>query len=217
MASALRKNATLGRPESPALELCSRAFCAKLEVADEGELPNRFLIFKPGINATSKGDFVFDKRAAANVMAQYAREGVDLIVDREHDSLNANARAARRDAGDALAHFTIELAEDGSLWATNVVWNSEGESDLRTKKRRYTSPAFAFDKKTGRIKALVNVALVSMPATYENAPLIAARRRVTLSEIVRSYSSNTPAAIQLRVDRLIAKVKKDKAHATRPR
>lgn len=267
------------------IQLSRRAVCTALDVADGEPLPTEFLIFKKGINHTSKGDFIFDPQAAALVLGTYTLEGTDQIVDREHDSLSEEARIARANASDALAHYQLTLKSDGSLWATGVVWNAEGESDLRSKKRRYTSPAFNYDLETMRIVSLLNVGLVSMPATYNNAPLIAARRgglrgkrvrlgatgsmqeisdavgaalnviyppneddpgsyawvcdlyagsaifnkggllysiayiyangAATLSgeplQVVRSY---TPAAeaIQLRVNRLIAKVKKESAH-----
>lgn len=158
------------------LQLCRRAVCTALDVSESGALPSEFLIFKPGSNATSKGNFVFSPKSAALVLGTYKLQGVDMIVDREHDSLNEAARVARNDAGDALAHYQLELRADGSLWAVGVKWSPDGESDLRTLKRRYTSPAFNYDTETGEIVELLNIGLVSMPATYNNAPLIAARR-----------------------------------------
>lgn len=272
------------------IRLSRRSVCSALAVADGVPLPTEFLIFKPGINRTGKGDYIFNADAAARVLSKYKLQGVDYIVDREHDSLSEEARVARSDAGDALAHYQLELRADGSLWAVGVVWNADGESDLREKKRRYTSPAFNYDLDTREIDELINIGLVSMPATYSNAPLIAARRgkqlrgaRVRLGvgsmqeisdavcsalnamyptnddspygsvyvcdlyddkavfnkdgllysiaytyangtaalsgaplQVVRTY---TPAAeaIQLRADRLIAQVKKDRAHANRSR
>jgi hypothetical protein len=175
------------------LRLSRRSVCTALAVTDGAPLPTSFLIFKHGINATSKGNFLFDAQAAKEVLAQFALEGVELIVDREHDSLSEEARTARSDASDALAHYTLKLAADGSLWADNVVWNQAGEDDLRSKKRRYTSPAFHYDLETGRISQLLNVALVSMPATYGNAPLIAARR-TTRANIATALSAKYPDA-----------------------
>jgi hypothetical protein len=193
MASPTRKKVTKAAatqtPPRLRLAMSKRAVCgAAIDVAEGEPLPTTFLIFKHGINETSKGDFLFDEQAAKEVLAQFELEGVELIVDREHDSLSEEARAARSDASDALAHYTLKLAADGSLWADNIVWNQEGESDLRAKKRRYTSPAFNYDVETRRISQLLNVALVSMPATYGNAPLIAARRgtmklAVSLNEV----------------------------------
>jgi phage I-like protein len=98
-----------------------------------------------------------------------------LIVDVEHDSLNQNARAMRSDAGNAVAHFKLELRADGSLWAVGVVWNSDGETRLRNRTQRYISPAFMTDE-DGRIASVLNAALVSMPATYNAPALVAARK-----------------------------------------
>ncbi len=175
------------------IQLSRRAVCNALAVVDDQPLPSEFLIFKKGVNETSKGDFIFDQQSAALVLGAFKLQGVEMIVDREHDSLSEEARAARKDAGDALAHYDIQLRPDGSLWAVNVAWNSEGEADLRSKKRRYTSPAFNYDVETGRILELINVALVSMPATYNNAPLIAARRgnlRLNVTKRAKLYAGS---------------------------
>lgn len=147
---------------------------AALDVEGDA-LPAEFQIFRPGVNATSKGDFTFDAAAAAEVMACYARDGVDCMIDVEHDSLSDAARAARNDASDAAGWYNLELRADGSLWAVNVRWTPEGERRLRAKTQRYISPAFAHTD-DGRVTYVLNVGLVSMPATYGAAPLVAAAR-----------------------------------------
>ena len=163
-----------------------------LDVAQGAPLPTEFLLFRAGENATSKGVFLFDAEAARAVMAAYSREGVDLMLDLEHQSLDDAARTARADAADALAWYGLELRGDGSLWATNVRWNTEGERRLRERTQRYISPAFVtepLDDGRERVTSIANAALCARPATYDAPALIAATKRDlrTVQERAQSY------------------------------
>lgn len=150
--------------------ICSSA----LEMAGDAP-PSEFRIFRKGWNHTTKGDLLFDEQAAAAVMAQYQREGVDLIVDLNHDSLNKEALAMRADAGDARAWFKLELRA-GELWAVAARWTPDGARRLAEKTQRYISPVALYDSKTRRVEYLANVALCAMPATLGAAPLVAASK-----------------------------------------
>lgn len=138
-------------------------------------LPTELLVFAAGVNRSSKGSFTFDAVAAAAVMRAYTESGTDIMIDREHDSLDETARAMRADAGDAMGWGKLELRDDGSLWLTGVKWGTEGEMRLRQKRQRYLSPAFTFDE-AGRPAQLINVALVARPALCDARPLVAASR-----------------------------------------
>ena len=64
-----------------------------IEFVGEGP-PREFRIFKAGINATTKGDFLFDDEAAEKVMAAAKRHGTDrnLMIDLEHLSLEPESK-----------------------------------------------------------------------------------------------------------------------------
>jgi hypothetical protein len=150
--------------------------------------PREFQIFKPGLNDTAKGVFNFDAQAARQVMAAHAKAGaIDLPIDLEHDSLSAERRALRADAGDARGWFQLALRADGSLWATNVRFTPDGERRLRERTQRFISPAFGVDD-DGRPTHLINCALVAMPATHGAPALVAA------SKTARVTARVTPAA-----------------------
>jgi hypothetical protein len=140
------------------------------------ELPTEFRIFTPGVMSTTKGPDLYDEVGARSVLEEYQKQGVDLMIDLNHDSLDPATRRQRADAGDAMGWFNIEQRANGELWAVNVRWTPEGEARLRAKKQRYISPAFLKEKKTRRIVELVNVALVGMPATHNAEALVAASR-----------------------------------------
>lgn len=179
----------------------------------EGEPPKEFRIFAAGINDSTKGPALFDSDAAESVMAEYRRGGVELMLDLEHDSLSEAARAARSDSADALAWYVLEL-RNGELWASNVRWTPPGLARYQQQTQRYASPAFLQDEKTGRITALVNVALVSLPATYHATELVAASRLETRSmdpaRVKAAFDAlkagDGEAALQILQDLLVAEV-----------
>jgi hypothetical protein len=76
--------------------------------------PKEFRLFKAGINETTKGEFIFDAKAAEMVMAACggARPST-YAIDLEHLSLDTESRAYD---GDALGHFKLEV-RNGELWA----------------------------------------------------------------------------------------------------
>ncbi len=150
-----------------------------LPVGDNGELPTEFRIFKAGLNESSKGPALFDAEAAALVMAKYAKQGVDLMIDLEHESVVE--KALRPDSRDARGWFKLAL-RDGELWAVDVRWTPDGEERLRSKKQRYISPVFDRLIKNDRVIFVLNAALCAMPAMYHAPALVAASKRALLSE-----------------------------------
>jgi hypothetical protein len=142
-----------------------------LSIAVAGnEPPSEFRIFKAGENETSKGVFIFDDKAAKAVLATYADQGNELMVDYDHASLGFAVDPAH--AGKAAGWFNLEL-RDGELWATNVRWTEPAAQALARAEWRYLSPAFELDE-DGRVLSLINVALTNMPATKRMQPLMAA-------------------------------------------
>lgn len=146
-----------------------------LLLSKEGEaaaLPTEFRIFGVGENPSSKGPAVFDAKAAAAVMASFQREGVDVMIDLNHESLDMPIRP---DSGDARGWCRLEV-RNGELWAVNVRWTPDGERRLRDGTQKYISPAFTYEQESNRVTRVLNIALVAMPATYNAQPLVAAAR-----------------------------------------
>lgn len=155
-----------------------RPYCGviTLSLGDGPELPTEFRLFKAGVNETAKGPIIFDSKAAKTVMAHYKAQGVEIMIDLNHDSLEELPLAMRTDASDARGWFQLEL-RGGELWATNVRWTPDGAERLKSRKQRYISPAFTHEtiegQKSRRVVALVNAALCAMPATHGATPLVA--------------------------------------------
>lgn len=174
---------------------------ATLSIAIENdEPPPEFRIFREGENPTSKGTFVFDAQAAASVMADFKRHGVDVMIDLEHLSLDENARHFDPNARGWLK---LELRK-GELWAAGVSWTEDGDRRLRKKEQRYISPAFDFDTKTKRVLRLTNVAITAMPATHGISPLVAAAERTGSMDAIIAQLGLAPGATE---EEIVAAIK----------
>lgn len=192
--------------------LLRQRVCASQELSTEA--PSEFRIFRAGINETSKGSTLFDDEAAASVMAAWQRWGVDLMIDLEHQSLDAGA-GARDDAADARGWCKLEV-RNGELWAVNVQWTPDGTRRLKERTQRYVSPAFIQDEESDRVLEMLNIALCAMPATYAPQALIAASiaERIRAAASARLRASAPRVTIQLsalqraRVDSMLRKLSK---------
>jgi hypothetical protein len=159
--------------------ILSGVMSTALEVAEGAPLPKEFRIFKPGVNATAKGDFDYDDTARATMLAaSQQRGGVRYMIDLEHDSLHPERRAQRADAGDARGWFSLDFRPDGSLWACRVEWTPDGARRLKEKTQAYISPAFKHVVDDGKFHPLelVNAALCAVPAIHDAPALVAASR-----------------------------------------
>ncbi len=136
-----------------------------------GEPPTEFRIFTAGQVETTKGTFTFDSDSATSVMAEYAKHGIDLMIDYDHASL-ASMSIDPAQAGKAAGWFNLEV-RNGELWAVNVRWTPPAADALRRKEWRFMSPAFGTDE-SGHVTDLLNVAITNLPATRKLQPLMAA-------------------------------------------
>lgn len=165
--------------------------------ADTSEPPSEFRIFKCGANPSTKGTSIFDAEAAAEVMRRYTEQGVEYMIDLEHESLADPLEVApRADAKDARGWFKLEL-RNRELWAVDVRWTPDGLRRLTEKTQRYISPAFYVDTETNRIVELTNVAMCAMPATHGALPLVAATK-------LGKGQPMDPALLKKALDALIA-------------
>lgn len=155
------------------------------------EPPREFRIFAEGENDSTKGAVQFDAKSARAVMREYEKQGVDVMIDLEHLSLDQESRSYDPDA---RGWCKLEV-RGGELWAVDVRWTPEGERRLREKRQRYISPAFYTDKH-GRVTELVNVAICAMPATHDAPALVAASKRAARSRKARRHSMLNPETIK---------------------
>jgi phage I-like protein len=155
------------------------------ESAPEGQkraAPTEFRLFRYGVNATMKGDFVFDERSAESTLAMYAKQGVPYMGDYEHQSLVKPPIKAPACITEFVPAIRPDSVGKPELWATQVQWTDDAKAELEAGHYRLYSPAFMpdVDATTGEptpdnhIDYLINVALTNLPASYGLQPLVAA-------------------------------------------
>lgn len=151
--------------------------------------PKRIRMFAAGENKTTKGVFVFDDEAAASVMREFERNGVDLPMDFDHGSLEAPDGRKR----DVPGYYRPEVV-DGELWAIPQ-WTDVGLAAIKPGESgtmpeyRYVSPTFTYDSETRRVLSLGPLALTPYPATHNARPLVLARDRRTPSQMASLAAS----------------------------
>lgn len=156
--------------------ILTRKFYRTVTLKNGRTPPSEFQLVPMGKYETTKGTFLLTMENAKRIMAQLADEGVDSMMDWEHESV-----AGPGGRTDAAGWFNVELRADG-LWAVNVKWEDDAAQALSSAKYRYVSPAFTVDPDTGEIIRFINCALTNRPATKKATPLVAASRRITLTQ-----------------------------------
>lgn len=131
--------------------------------------PTEFRIWKWGENKTLKGTVVLDEKSAKAVIDAYREHGVELAIDYEHQTFNAEENGK---PAPAAGWFTPEVREDG-LWATAVRWTEQAAGYLKAREYRFFSPVALLDAKTRRPVRLMPMALTNWPATNNLEPLVA--------------------------------------------
>jgi phage I-like protein len=156
-----------------------------LGLVEGGKPPTEYLMFAPGVNETVKGPLLFDDEAAKSVLDFYESRGRKRIAgDWEHDSLRPpNERSAY---GTPASHWfepDVRQTDAGpELWAANIQWTPTAFEQLSRGEYAHTSPVVKFDKKTGRILAVLSSALTNDPATIGQPQLVAASARALTPE-----------------------------------
>jgi phage I-like protein len=148
-----------------------------LELAADGAPPSEFRIFAYGKNASDKGEFIFDEKAAKLVMAAFAKKGSRLTMDYEHQALNApdNGREAPNSCYSWTPEIRMNEAGKPELWAANAKWTEKAAAHIKAKEYLYFSPAFETEsEKSLRVARIVNMALTNIPALDNLEPLVAA-------------------------------------------
>lgn len=102
-----------------------------------------------------RGPYLLD---GASVLAAFARGGIDLPIDYEHQTLSATDKAGPVPAAGWIKQLEVR---DGSLWG-RVAWTPKAAQLIAQREYRFLSPVFRHDK-AGRILALEGAGLTHYP------------------------------------------------------
>jgi phage I-like protein len=129
--------------------------------------PSEFQVLPAGrIDMKGYGTATLDEAGAAAIITEFARRGLDMVIDYEHQTL--------KDVQAPAAGWIKELVWKGKegLWA-GADWTLQAAGYLTNREYRYFSPVVLIEEKTGRIVAMLNVALTNMPRIDNLKPLVA--------------------------------------------
>ncbi len=179
-----------------------------LSVGADGFLPREFCVYRAGRNTSTQGDLFFDDVAAASTMTAYARHGVEIAIDLQHDSIDPNVIAHRSDAQDARGWCSLAVRRDAAggpeLWAVDVTWTPDGAERLTSRKQRFISPVVLYSRETRRVLEIYNFALVAQPATDHAPPLVASAQLTAARRAYAQRAPMDPTLFQAALDALIA-------------
>lgn len=146
-----------------------------------GPAPGRIQLFpmgefsaRDGRPGTLKGVKVnawkLDAALAAAVIARWQQRETPLVVDYEHQTMNAVENGKPAPAAGWIE--SLEVEPDG-LYAT-VKWTEAARAFIKADEYRYISPVFTFAPKTGAVLELKSAALTNYPA-LDGLDAVAAR------------------------------------------
>ena len=127
--------------------------------------PGRIQILPPGGKVKSAhGDFVFDDKAAQELVEKFNQRKNDLVIDYEHQTLTG-AEAPAAGWIKALSYDPVQ-----GLWA-DVDWTPRGAEYVKNKEYRYLSPVLRVRKSDNRAIELHSAALTNDPAIDGMVPI----------------------------------------------
>lgn len=109
---------------------------------------------------------------AAAVIARWQQRETPLVVDYEHQTINAAENGKPAPAAGWIE--SLEAGPDG-LYAT-VKWTDAARTFIQADEYRYISPVFTFDPETGAVLELKSAALTNYPA-LDGMDAVAARAK----------------------------------------
>lgn len=110
-----------------------------------------------------QGPWKLDNDSAQKLIALVAARKNDILIDYEHQSLQAASNGKPSPAAGWVSPLALEWRENG-LFAKNPKWNTAALSMIEADEYRYLSPVFTYDPQTGTPLNILSVALTNTPA-----------------------------------------------------
>lgn len=160
-------------------------------------LPERVLIVPWGQVRSKTGDFIFDAESARLIRQEIAKQGVELAVDYEHQTLGGNYSSPDGKAPAAGWIKRLEVEEGVGLWAF-VQWTPPAARALSVREYRYLSPVVLVRKSDGKVVGLHSVALTNTPAIEGFPAIVNSTRTVNrqradiIRKVTKDWDSSEP-------------------------
>lgn len=160
---------------------------------EPGVPPARLQLWNVGDNPTDYGVHRWTERSIKEVCSHYEARGNPLQIDIEHAGFIGPDGKPLPSAG----MCSLELVNGAPVLVFD--WSAVGAEQIATKQRRYLSPEYFVDEKTGEITGLVRVSLVADPGTHNARILASAGKQrpmdpMTLAALKAASLAEDPAA-----------------------
>ena len=136
-----------------------------------GTAPKRVLLAPWGLVRSANGDFVVDEESGRLIAEALARQGTDIPIDYEHQTLGGTFASPSGQAPAAGWIKSLEVVANEGLVAT-VEWTESASEKLSAKEYRYLSPVALVRKRDRRLVGLHSAALTSKPAIEGMRPIV---------------------------------------------
>ncbi|MGN5220500.1 phage protease [Aeromonas veronii] len=110
------------------------------------------------------GHWQLDDAIAADLLVRLSGRQTDIVVDYEHQTLNAEANGKPAPAAGWITPRSVEWRSGVGLFATAVDWTDSAKAHIAAREYRYISPVFSYDRQSGAVLNLLHVALTNYPA-----------------------------------------------------
>jgi len=145
---------------------------------EPGVPPARLQLWNVGDNPTDYGVHRWTERSIKEVCSHYEARGNPLQIDIEHAGFVGPDGQPLPSAG----MCSLELENGAPVLVFD--WSAVGAEQIATKQRRFLSPEYFVDEKTGEITGLVRVSLVADPGTHNARILASAGKRTPMDPMV---------------------------------
>lgn len=150
------------------------------------EPPKEIQLWNRGSNPTDYGVHVWNQRSILEVMTRYGKRGNPIVLDVEHNG----AQLANGEPAITAGYARLEVRA-GAPWLV-FEWSDYGRQQIASGARRFLSPEYDVDSKTGEIVTLYRVSLVADPGTHRARMLAASRNGGNSMNTNRIYAELSP-------------------------
>lgn len=137
-----------------------------------------------------------DAAIASRVLAKLRARKTPIVVDYEHQTLNADINGQPAPAAGWIDPQTIEYRAGLGLTAP-IEWTAKARAMIEAGEYRYLSPVLSYDPRTGEVLDLLHVALTNFPGLDGMAPVAALSGRFDLDPLPEDLPVNREELIKL--------------------
>lgn len=132
--------------------------------------PSRLLLLSFGTTQSKKGPFKIDAEAAAAILESFRANGVDLPIDRHHQTLGGDYAAPDGSAPAMGWIKDLQIVAGEGIYA-EVEWTAQGRRHIEAGEYRYLSPVLVHRDSDRAVRQLHSVALTNKPAILGARPI----------------------------------------------